>query len=256
MTDQLSLASDDSIFTNEASVWQDSEADERYALSDDDAGDTHYFGDEAEGLKYADDSHSYDLGYYSDPDDGDNLFVLEDAESPDFGVLSDGNFKPGSYMGEPVGIETPAQTEHSVEDLAPLAELTQEVPNHKMAEPAQPDFSEVTESFSFSRKDPLEANNSKKVFPRVPETARFDAPVTGELPKSEIEDAFASYVNPMVSHASPAKLPVESKQPGSSRKSIVDALNSFEQEVLLKDSRFLKSSIDALVNGYFSQQDA
>jgi hypothetical protein len=94
-----------------------------------------------------------------------------------------------------------------------------------------------------------------EALPEIP--AIPDVPPPVERPKEASPQAFSQVLPPQPVKKAPMPKSTTPYQPGSVKlynESIAAALHDFETEVLLQDTRFLKKSIDSLVERYFAAQ--
>jgi hypothetical protein len=182
---------------------------------------------------------SYDYGHYDDPDDPASVISL----------------------GEPAYGQTDEATEEDAPDLdALMASLTQartpECPEvHEIAaataSPPEPEiFMETApKAETFAReeapfKEPEAAYHPAAPLPVKPQSRPLAAP----------QAAASKKATPMQTHSSkPAAKPAP--RPRHYNESIADALESFEEEIMLQNNRFFRNSINNLVDQYFAQQE-
>jgi hypothetical protein len=217
--------------------WQDSSADsgmytmgeatafipgEALADDEDDAG----FCEMEEGLSVGEDElSSYDLGHYDDPDEPAAAFVLDEeieATEPDVDPCLS---QSAMYYTEEIIPEAPA----------PLESVMDDPPE----EPARPETMPLVQPMQ-----PVQQLQQATPQPQ---------PMAEPVPKASAEPP-----KPLPAVARKAEEPIPPKLPTRHtyyNDSVTEALNTFEQEVLLRDSHFLKQSINNLVERYFSQNE-
>lgn len=194
-------------------------------------------------LETGDDSMSYDMGHYDDPDEPAVAFVLderlddeEEVEQPRYfatnqetAANSPADISAQYYYGPemPVELATPA----------PVEEIPLPPPQPK-AEPVSP-----------QRMMPIESAAPAPVeeIPSLPPQPK-EEPVKPQ-PASQPPITHAAMQKPRPSEPIPPKLPPR-------HTSVIDALDSFEQEMLMRDSQFITQSINNLVDRYFAQKKA
>jgi hypothetical protein len=176
------------------------------------------------------DIHSYDMGHYDDPDEPAEAFVLG-SEEPE-PILS---LEPETAIPDTGSTTDPL--------LAPSALY---YPQAIIPEPPIPPVAEVSAVHS-------EATPPEPI--QLPETSH---PMSDALASAPPEPPRPAPVKPATQRTIPAQEYTFRKSNTSATPysdSIADALQSFEQEVLLRDTRFLKQSINNLVEQYFAQQE-
>lgn len=256
----------------ESNLTESSQAFQPEIQSETFAFDDHYFGDEADGLKDADNPDSYDLGHYEDLDEPVIAFEIEDTPDDQSPLDSfRASFKETSLQNS----EIEAYSEG----------LPTEMPEHDLLNADS--YQETVP------KQPAEAGESYLNMVSLPGPEAFLAPLNQpEIMAKALEEADDTQpanqaAEDEEAHAEPAvepdlqkesqtpealpEAPIIAAQPAPAKPrpalrpslpkskpyqtSLTDYIDSFEQEVLLKNSQFLRHSINDLVDSYFSQQD-
>lgn len=154
---------------------------------------------------------SYDLGYYDDPEDSSQSFVLDEVEEEALPSLVNAVEHALENASPPV------------QDLKPVASMT-----------SQP-----------------VSNTSLLALPDVP------LPVSASpvIPSLGTQTPEPSPMPPVVERRRQPRLAADGTTKLYSQ-SMADALDEFEQDVILQEARFMKRSIDNLVDRYFANRDA
>ncbi len=225
-------------------------------------GKDHYFGDEADGLKGADNPDSYDFGHYEDPDEPSMAFCLEETIETDQ-QLQDLVANLSAETAHP----SPPQTDQNLEQVPEtflqevIAEESQSFMNMTSLPSGEDFLQSLAQPIAFDGSSAFQGSDEECEFvqeatdeepePCYPEVeqevAEFNEPVVEEIPETMAAQP-ASTTHP------PQNQPKQVFKPKPYQDSLADRIGSFEQEVLLKNSQFLSHSINDLVNAYFAQQ--
>jgi hypothetical protein len=180
---------------------------------------------------------SYDLGHYDDPDEPTVAFVLEDTtlESPEPYTKVEPDLPT-----EDSNREVDFSTERSAQFYWGL-EMPEECVASTQVEETPP--SPIEESvIPPSIPQPTISATTDIPKPTIPET-----PAILSTPASPVSQ------QPPPTEPIPRALPPKHKYYGDS---VTEALDSFEQEMLMRDSHFITQSINNLVERYFAQKKA
>jgi hypothetical protein len=198
----------------------------------------HYFGDEAQGLKGHDNLGSYDFGHYEDPDAPVEAFILDEEPEPANSILR--NLSYDQYY-------VPSDS-----DLSFSARISAEEEETSSSEEAVlPEVPEAAyTSFLFASEDMDQDTDEDKDEPAEAEDCPEADPPTAQprLVTDELSEQPAAWQSPPELTA-PNNIPVS-----VAGESITDVINTFSQDILLHNNRFLGRSIDRLVDAYFAQQ--
>lgn len=189
---------------------------------------------------------SYDYGHYDDPDEPASIIALDDeplyesAHQPAYQSAQPEEAEPDldALMASLTQARTPECPETHAFEAAAAAPPEPPAPlgsvfEQPVAEPVSQPFQQHPAEF------PATAQNAAQPSSK-PEPLPLQAPG-----KEEARPA---------SRQTPASKP--SPRPKYYTESIAEALESFEEEVMLQDSRFLRNSINNLVDRYFAQQES
>lgn len=171
-----------------------------------------------DGMEIVDDSLSYDFGHYDDPDEPAVAFVLDADESD----------------------EQPPQPLETNPDNANQINMENF--------PAQ-----ISAQYYVGADLPSESADlaySQTIPSPLPQAKPEPEPIKPPPPSQPIERAVQK---PLPSEPIPPKLPPRHTYHTDS---ITEALDSFEQEMLMRDSHFITQSINNLVERYFAQKKA
>ncbi len=225
----------------------------------------HYFGDEAQGLKGNDNLESYDFGHYEDPDAPAQAFVLD--EEPASSILN--NLSYDQYYSAPdnelsfsaklSSADEESSLEEQIPEAVPESGYTSFLFGSENADATAesqgwPQFdSEPEAPQAMADPEPAKTPAPKEPTQELQESAPplISAPEIAELQPEQPKPLPEKMAEPAVSPAS--KVDAEPVFPHS--ESILDAMNTFSQDVLLHSNRFLGRSIDRLVDAYFAQED-
>ncbi len=178
---------------------------------------------------------SYDLGHYADPDEEPSYIVLDEAPAAEM-MASDATNNLVSFP----------MPESNLESSADEIAFNFDLPETGWEPEPEPDF-----PTSPPEEEPLVAYYKPEpageiVIPKQFAQPRQSANVPTDRPNQK-------------ETASPAKTPPDQfdfpLSKAVQKMSMTEAIDDFEQRILLEDSRFIKRSIDDLVNRYFSQSD-
>lgn len=232
------------------------ELDETSLSSDEE--EATYYGDDYSDDEITGDAElnsevsSYDMGHYDDPDEPAQAFSLDVSDYSE----------TTSYVA----------AEDSETDLdALMASLTHSHTAHAEMTHTEPEpvYTEEPEPVA------LNAASDEPAYEMAPEPIPMEETLTNPpLPEPkaiqpQAEPAPRTFEKPAPVAAQskseqPAPLPPKKRptpaypqpRPKFYTDSIAEALESFEEEVMLKDNRFLRDSINNLVDQYFAQQES
>ncbi len=211
------------------------EAADGFSLDDDGSAPKNASRVTEEGLEVYEpgsDLESYDLGYYTDPEDDGACFDLDSPAT---------KWLPAS--------ETPASEETKSESLSQHwsdAELAEALEDSALAILAN----EATEPVLELGPPTLHAAES---FPKLdlPEPQTPEAPQLRLVPHVSPQPASLN-----LAQTTPSQAYTVMNDTKPACRTVAEALNDFEQSMLLQESRFLKKSIDDLVSRYFAQKES
>lgn len=224
-------------------------------------GIDHYFGDEAEGLKGTDNPDSYDFGHYDDPEEPAAAFILDEIPGNE---MPDQDISPTALdNGFPENAEPPTPlAETDMEDTSHATPIAEDEPASYLHMPSLPAVDDMMQRLAqpvnFEGNPMALPPNGEEVLkpqnpvaeveeaPEVPNPTQLETPA--ELEKTEPETK-TEEVPP------PKAKPAINRKPKPYQSSLTDYIGNFEQEVLLKNSQFLRHSINDLVDSYFALQD-
>jgi hypothetical protein len=202
----------------------------------------HYFGDEAQGLKNSDNFESYDFGHYEDPDQPQEAFVLdtppeslcETISFEDNYTVSDNELR----LDEIQWNEIPEPTEQQSGDfndpmtLSFHSETNENKPNEILKPEAE---TPAPHLYAPQEQEARSQDRSPEICGQSP-SAQANQPPPAPPPKPLLQKKLKHF------H--------KSRMESSGHR-----VESFELEMLHKNSQFLSRSIDHLVNAYFNQEN-
>ncbi len=230
----------------------------------------HYFGDEAQGLKGHDNLDSYDFGHYEDPDAPAEAFVLGEAPQPASSFLSNLSYdqyytEPESELSFSANLLSP-QDENSDDLGSPEAPTPNGLPDNSYAafslesenadETAGPEGWPQSDLELDTFMGPIDLDDPEPATayasPEPPPTAESQPEPAKPLPEKLVPENFAELA--LLLESKMTSEPADQTAPPQSE-SISDVINTFSQDVLLHNNRFLGRSIDRLAEAYFARQN-